>query len=100
MPSSPVPHSLDAIFRPRSIAVIGASRDRTSIGREILHNLIEYEFPGPIFPVNPKATSVHSLKCFPDVASIPDPVDLAVIVVPAGRVSATVDECGRKGGRG
>jgi len=61
---------LDAIFRPRSIAVIGASRDRTSIGREILHNLIEYEFAGPIFPVNPKSSSVHSLKCYPDVEAI------------------------------
>ena len=69
---------LDAIFRPRSIAVVGASRDRTSIGREILHNLIEYEFNGTVFPVNPKATTVHSLKCYPDVAAIPDPIERAV----------------------
>ncbi|HEY3174577.1 MAG TPA: acetate--CoA ligase family protein [Candidatus Polarisedimenticolia bacterium] len=100
MPSSPAGRSLDAIFRPRSIAVIGASRDRTAIGREILHNLIEYEFTGPIFPVNPKAASVHSLKCYPDVEAIPDSVDLAIIVVPAGLVPAIVDQCGRKGVRG
>ncbi|HZI92725.1 MAG TPA: acetate--CoA ligase family protein [Patescibacteria group bacterium] len=92
--------SLDAIFRPRSIAVVGASRDRTSIGREILHNLIEYEFNGTVFPVNPKATTVHSLKCYPDVAAIPDPIDLAVIVVPSLRVPEVVDQCGRKGVRG
>ncbi len=91
---------LDAIFRPRSIAVIGASRDRTSIGREILHNLIDYEFNGPIFPVNPKATTVHSLKCYPDVAAIPDPIDLAVIVVPRALVLDVVEQCGRKGVRG
>src|SRR5881628_2578771 len=88
--------SLDAIFRPRSIAVVGASRDRTSIGREILHNLIEYEFNGTVFPVNPRATTVHSLKCYPDIGSIPDAVDLAVIVVPSARVPEAVDQCGRK----
>ncbi|MFQ5700600.1 MAG: acetate--CoA ligase family protein [Acidobacteriota bacterium] len=91
---------MDAIFRPRSIAVIGVSRDRTSIGREILHNLIEYEFNGAIYPVNPNATAVHSLKCYPDVASIPDPIDLAVVVVPCGIVAGVVDACGRKGVRG
>src|SRR5437899_13103416 len=102
MPNSPrAPHrtdasSLDAIFRPSSIAVVGASRDRTSIGREILHNLIEYEFNGTVFPVNPKATTVHSLKCYPDIGSIPDQVDLAVIVVPRGSVPEAVDQGGRK----
>lgn len=94
------PRALDAIFRPRSIAVIGASRDRTSIGREILHNLIEYEFNGPVYPVNPKAASVHSLKCYPGIEAVTDPVDLAIIVVPAARVPDVVDQCGRKGVRG
>jgi len=92
--------SLDALFRPRSIAVIGASRDRNAIGREILHNLIEYEFNGTLFPVNPNATTVHSLKCYPDVVSIPDPVDLAILVIPRDAVPAVVDQCGRKGVRG
>jgi acetyl coenzyme A synthetase (ADP forming)-like protein len=92
--------SLDAIFRPRSIAVIGASRDKTTIGREILHNLIEYEFNGPIFPVNPKSPMVHSLKSYPSVLDIPDPVDLAVVVVRRDMVLNTVDECGKKGVKG
>jgi acetyl coenzyme A synthetase (ADP forming)-like protein len=92
--------SLDAIFRPRSIAVIGASRDRSSIGREILHNLIDGDFNGPIFPVNPKSPMVHSLKAYPSVMEIPDPVDLAVIVVRRDLVLATVDACGRKGIKG
>jgi len=91
---------LDAIFRPRSIAVIGASRDRTAIGHEILHNLIEYGFTGSIFPVNPKASTVHSLKCYPDPGSVPDPLDLAVIVVPRDVVPAAVDACGRAGVKG
>ena len=101
MPSErPERQGLDAIFRPRSIAVVGASRDKTSIGREILHNLIEYEFNGPIFPVNPRATTVHSLKCYPDMGSIPDPVDLALVVVPRDAVCQVIDDCGRKGVRG
>ena len=92
--------SLDCIFRPRSIAVIGASRDKNSIGREILHNLIEDEFNGPVFPVNPKSPMVHSMRAYASVLEIPDPVDLAVIVVPRERVSSVVDECGRKGVKG
>ncbi len=92
--------SLDSIFRPRSIAVVGASRGRTSIGREILHNLIDNEFDGPIFPVNPKAPMVHSMKAYPSVLDIPDPVDLAVIVVPREAVPGVIDECGKKEVRG
>ncbi len=90
-------HPLDPIFRPRSIAIIGASRKKGSIGREILHNLMEYEFNGKIFPVNPTADVIHSIKCFPSVSSIPDEVDLAVIVVPKQQVLEIVDECGAKG---
>ena len=84
---------LDAIFSPRSVAVVGASRDPTSIGWALLDNLLSRRFEGPIFPVNPKAGSVHSLKCYPSVSAIPDPVDLAVILVPRPLVEAVVDEC-------
>ncbi|HEV8700029.1 MAG TPA: acetate--CoA ligase family protein [Candidatus Polarisedimenticolia bacterium] len=84
--------ALSAILRPRSIAVIGASRRPQSIGREILHNLIQYGFTGPIYPVNPHATSVHSIKCYPSLRDIPDPVDLAVVVVPKEIASAVVDD--------
>jgi acetyltransferase len=93
-------HPLDLIFKPKSIAVIGASRKKGSIGREILHNLIEYEFNGKVFPVNPNAEVIHSIKCFPSVLDIPDPVDLAVIVVPKEQVVEVVEDCGRKGVRG
>ena len=57
-PGDDVDRTLSAILRPRSIAVVGASRHETSIGREILHNLIEYGFSGPIYPVNPNASSI------------------------------------------
>jgi acetyl coenzyme A synthetase (ADP forming)-like protein len=93
-------HPLDPIFKPQSIAVVGASRKRGSIGREILHNLIEYNFHGKVFPVNPKADYIHSIKAFPSVSSIPDPVDLAIIVVPRDEVLSVVDDCGKKGVKG
>jgi len=92
--------SLDAIFKPRSIAVVGATPRAGSLGREILNNLFAYEFNGKIFPVNPRYEYIHSTKAYPSVEAIPDPVDLAVIVVPAAHVQKVVEECGRKGVRG
>ncbi|MDP1569766.1 MAG: acetate--CoA ligase family protein [Vicinamibacterales bacterium] len=92
--------SLDPIFRPRSVAVIGASRDVRSVGGSILHNLLSFQFNGLVFPVNPAAQVVHSLKCYPTVEAIPDEVDLAVIAVPKRFVLEALDSCGRKGVRG
>ena len=94
------PHSLDGVFSPRSIAVIGASRDKGSIGFALLHNLVVGQFNGAIFPVNPGATSIHSLKAYPNISAIPDPVDLAVIVVPRDIVSGVVDQCLKKDVKG
>ena len=92
--------SLEPIFSPRSVAVIGASRDRDSIGFALLHNLVVREFCGTIFPVNPKARAIHSLKAYPDLESIPDPVDLAVVMVPRNIVLPVVDACLTKGVKG
>ncbi len=92
--------SLDCLFSPRSIAVVGTSRKKSSLGREILHNLVDYGFQGPVYPVNPKADFIHSMKAYPSVSAIPGPVDLAVIVVPKKFVLRTVEECGKKGVRG
>ena len=93
-------HPLDSLLKPQSIAVVGASRRAGSIGREILHQLIEFEYHGMLFPVNPKADFVHSMKAYPSVSSIPDQVDLAIIVVPREAVLAVVDDCGKKGVKG
>ena len=90
-------NALDAILKPKSIAVVGASRREGSIGREILHQLIEFDFHGKIFPVNPKSEFIHSIKAFPSVSAIPDPVDLAIIVVPREEVLGVIDDCGKKG---
>lgn len=95
-----MPENLDAIFKPRSIAVVGTSRRDGTIGREILHNLVAYGFNGPVYPVNPNAQYVNSIKCYPNVSSIPDQVDLAIIVVPKEFVLPVVEECGKKNVKG
>jgi acetyl coenzyme A synthetase (ADP forming)-like protein len=92
--------SLDSILRPRSIAVVGASRREKSIGREILGNLIDCGFTGAVYPVNPQAASVHSIRCYPSLGAIPDPVDLAVIVVPRALVARVVEDALEKKVRG
>jgi acetyl coenzyme A synthetase (ADP forming)-like protein len=92
--------ALDAIFRPRSIAVVGASRRRYQIGHEIVRNLVEGGFCGPVYPVNPSASVVYSMHCFARVNDIPGPVDLAVLVVPAPLVLPAARDCARKGVRG
>lgn len=91
---------LDAILRPRSIAVIGASRKPNTIGWQILDNLLRHGYTGAVYPVNPTADAVHSIRAYPSVESIPDPVDLAVVVVPKQRVLEAAEACGRKGVRG
>jgi acetate---CoA ligase (ADP-forming) len=94
------PRALDPIFSPRSVAVIGASRRRDSLGFSLLHNLVVNELAGAIFPVNPQAQAIHSIKCYPSVLAIPDPVDLAVIMVPRNLVQAAVEESISKGVKG
>ena len=98
MPADDLPrHSLDPIFRPRSVAVVGASRNPNSIGYKLVHNLVMAEFQGTIFPVNPHAEAIHSLKAYPAVGAIPDPVDLALLAVPRPAVQGAAEECLAKG---
>ncbi len=92
--------SLLPVFYPRSVAVIGASRDPSSIGGRLMRNVIEAHFSGAVFPVNPSALAVGSVKAYKTVLDIPDPVDLAVVVVPAKHVLNVVNECAEKGVRG
>jgi acetyltransferase len=92
--------NLDPIFKPRSIAIIGASRERGTISHQILHNLLDFEFSGKVFPVNPKSDVVSSMKSYPSVLSIPDSIDLAIVVVPRDLVGGIVDECGKKNVKG
>jgi len=94
------PQGLAAILKPRSVAVIGATPRRGSLGRELLNNVIKSDFRGVVYPVHPKAPYVLSMKAYPSVLDIPDEIDLAVVVVPRDYVMAVVDECGRKGVKG
>ena len=93
-------NELDPIFRPRSIAVVGASRSPSTIGHQLVANLIQYGFTGAVYPINPKADSIHSIKAYPSVGAVPDPIDLAVISVPKELVLGVVEECGQAGVQG
>lgn len=88
--------SLVPLLRPRSVAVIGAGRERGSIGGEVFHNLIAAGFNGPVYPVNVGAPVVQSVRAYPTVADIPGDVDLAVVVVPARHVIGVARECAAK----
>ena len=80
--------------------MIGASRLSETIGHQIFANLLRYGFTGAVYPVNPNATSIHSVRAYRDIGSIPEPVDLAVIVVPKDRVLGVAAACGQAAVRG
>jgi len=88
-----------AFLQPRSVAVIGASRRRGSIGGEVFRNLLEAAFEGPVYPVNPNAGVVQSVPAYRSILDIPGSVDLAVILVPAATVLSVAEECAEKGVR-
>src|SRR5512135_2615791 len=88
---------LDPFFNPRGVAIIGASRDPQKLGYGVVRNLTDYHYPGPIYPINPTAREILGHTCYPSIADVPDPVDLAVIVVAAPAVAAMVDQCGKRG---
>jgi acetyltransferase len=91
---------LDAILRPQSVAVIGASTSPDKMGHEILKNIIDGGFKGSVHPINPKADLILDLPCHKSVKDIEGPVDLAVIIIPARFVPQAVQECGEKGVKG
>ncbi|MEB2310457.1 MAG: acetate--CoA ligase family protein [Sorangiineae bacterium] len=92
-----MPASISAILQPRSVAVLGASRSRRSVGGELFHNLLKCGFNGPVYPVNPSADYVQSVRAWRSVRGLPGPVDLAIIAVPAEHAVAALEDCGRAG---
>ena len=88
---------LDAIFRPISIAIVGASRTPGKVGHILTRNMIDSGYEGKIYPVNPKADEILGLKCSKTIGDIQGDVDLAVISIPAGLVLQVAEECGMKG---
>lgn len=89
--------SLERLFNPRAVAVIGASHDATTISGKPLAYLLRHEYAGRVFPVNPRYASVAGLDCFPDVLTLPETPDLALITLNAIRVPAVLKQCGERG---
>lgn len=89
-------NDLNGFFHPKSVAVIGASRDPKKIGYVILQNFVLGHFHGRIYPINPNAEKILHLKVFPSVLKVKDKIDLAVIAIPAPLVPNALEECGRK----
>lgn len=90
-------HDLDPLLKPRSVAVVGASRTARTIGHEVVANLVRAGFSGPVYPVNPKADSIRSMRAFPSLSAIPWPVDLVVLAVPRDLVLPAVKDAAAKG---
>jgi len=95
-----IPRSLQPIFSPKTVAVIGATEKVGSVGRTLLWNLISSPFGGTVFPVNPKRENILGIKAYPGIKDIPDPIDLAVIVTPAPTVPDIITECVDSGVKG
>lgn len=89
--------NLDLFFRPRGVAVIGASRDPQKLGHGVVRNLLKYGYDGPIYPINLRANEILDRKAYPSVLDAPNPLDLAIIIVPAPKVPAELEVCGQRG---
>ncbi|MHC4463754.1 MAG: CoA-binding protein, partial [Planctomycetota bacterium] len=88
--------NIESIMNPRSVAVVGATNRPGSVGLAVFRNILNAGFEGVLYPVNPKAKSVQSVKAYPKLADIPDEVDMAVIIVPAEIVCSILEEAGQK----
>ena len=89
--------ALRKVLAPRSVAVIGASHRRGTVGGELLHNLLAAGFTGPVYPVSLGAVAVQSVPAYPSLSKVPGPVDLAVLAIPAEQVVPVARECAGKG---
>jgi acyl-CoA synthetase (NDP forming) len=92
-----MPHPLDSFFAPASIALIGASRDLEKIPGRLLSMLRKNEFPGKIYPINPNYGDIDGLKCYPAIADVGAPIDLAVVIIPARAVLGALEQCAAAG---
>src|SRR5947209_5404726 len=90
-------HPLDTFFAPSSIALIGASRDLEKIPGRLLSMLRKNHYPGRIYPVNPNYGELDGLKCYPSIADVGQPIDLAVVIIPARAVLGALEQCAAAG---
>ncbi|HNW23400.1 MAG TPA: CoA-binding protein, partial [Candidatus Dojkabacteria bacterium] len=86
----------DSILFPKSIAVVGVSQEKGKIGRVIYNNVLDSEYSGKVYPVNPKYKEIDGKTCYPDILSIGGPIDTVCIVIPSQFVSSIVDDCIKK----
>ncbi len=87
---------LSSLFRPRAVAVIGASSKELHIGNRIVKNLLEFGFKGPIYPVNPSADEIHGIQAYGSILDVPTDVDVVHMVIPARFVPQAIEDCGKK----
>src|SRR5947199_6498339 len=95
----PATHPLDTFFAPSSIALIGASRDLDKIPGRLLSMLRKNHYPGRIYPINPNYGEVDGLKCYPSIADVGQPIDLAIVIIPARAVLGALEQCAAAGVR-
>ena len=95
--NSPAAPDLSRLLNPRGVAIIGASTDLTRIGGQPIKLLTEYGYKGRVYPVNPKYTEVKGLTCYPDVSTVPQPCDIALIAVSGALVPGAIEQCGKAG---
>ena len=91
---------LNGLFKPKSVAVIGASSTVGKIGHTVVLNLQESKYEGGVYPINPKADEILGFKCYPSILDVKKPIDLAIMTIPAKFVSGAIDECGKAGVKG
>src|ERR1700751_4508284 len=94
-----MPHPLDSFFAPKSIALIGASRDKEKIPGRLLSMLRKNEYPGRLYPINPNYGDIDGLKCYPSIAAVGAPIDLAIVIIPARAVLGALQQCAAAGVR-
>jgi acyl-CoA synthetase (NDP forming) len=92
-----MPHPLDSFFSPGSIALIGASRDLEKIPGRLLSMLRKNEFPGKLYPINPNYGEIDGLNCYPSITDVGQPIDLAIVMIPARGVLAALEQCAAAG---
>ncbi|MCX6290341.1 MAG: acetate--CoA ligase family protein [Bacteroidetes bacterium] len=90
-------HELDSLFKPKAIAIIGASSKELSIGNVILKNLVHYGYTGKIYPINPKEPEVRGIKAYPTIFDVPGDIDLAHVIIPGKFVPQIIEDCGKRG---
>lgn len=93
-------HYLDLVLNPRTIAIVGASKDPTKRGYRAIQSLFNDNYQGRIFPINPKESEILGLKCYPTLADIPEDVDVALVCTAAKTVPGVMEACGKKGVKG